>query len=164
MSIELEKIASIDRPVLERLFQYYLHDISEYSGWALEKDGSFSYPIDLLPPYWEKQDHYPYFIVNDGEIAGFSLIRRVPELSQVWEMGQFFVVRKFRGKDHGRSAFEKALYLHSGQWQVRVLIENIPAYHFWKARIDDVSKGDFSEVKRKYHNHNMTYFTFKTSP
>jgi hypothetical protein len=32
MAIDLTRIGVTDKPVLERLFQYYLYDMSEFSG------------------------------------------------------------------------------------------------------------------------------------
>lgn len=161
MPIILTEISSTDKKLFEHLFQYYLYDMSEFSGGAFSRDGTFSYPLDLLSPYWAEKDHHPYFIVSQGEIAGFSLVRRSPENNQVWDMGQFFVLRKFRGKNIGKLALQKSLLRHPGQWQIRVLIDNRPAYHFWRTRINDVAVSNVSEEIRTYHKFNMTFFTFQ---
>lgn len=78
MPTELKGIAEADRQILENLFQYYLYDMSQFAGWPISENGAYTYPEDFLPPYWEDADHYPYFIVCDGEIAGFSLVRPAP--------------------------------------------------------------------------------------
>lgn len=161
MPIELKDIAVTDRPILEHLFQYYLYDMSQFSDWPISDDGTFAYPNNLLPPYWESVDHHPYFIVNKGEIAGFSLVRRSPKNDRIWDMGQFFVLRKFRGGGLGRMAFIKSLNSHQGQWQVRVLPTNQPAYQFWKTTICDIFDGAFSEATKEYDNLSMTFFSFQ---
>jgi predicted acetyltransferase len=160
MPVELLKIAATDRPTVEHLFQCYLHDMSEFTGWSISDDGWFTYPPDLLFPHWEDVDHHPYFIVKEGEIAGFSLVRRSPESDHIWDMGQFFVLRKFRGSGLGRLAFFESLNQHKGKWQVRILPENKPAYQFWKTCIKDGSDGVFDETTKDYKNLKMTFFSF----
>lgn len=161
MPVELKNIAVMDKPKLENLFQFYLYDMSEFAGWPISDDGTFAYPADLLSPYWEQANHHPYFIVSKGEIAGFSLVRRSPENDDLWDMGQFFVLRKFRGTGIGRLAFSKSLKNHHGHWQVRVLPNNRSAYRFWKTTIKEATGGDFSEEEKRYNTLNMTYFSFQ---
>lgn len=76
-------------------------------------------------------------------------------------MGQFFVLRKFRGKGVGRASFSQTLSGKFGQWQVRVLPSNLSAYQFWKNTIGDLSGGAFSEEQKDYNGQNMTYFSFE---
>ncbi|GAB3516324.1 hypothetical protein [Photobacterium alginatilyticum] len=45
--------------------------------------------------------HYPYFIYVDSELAGFALVRRYPSNPAIYDMGQFFVLRKFKGQGVG---------------------------------------------------------------
>lgn len=160
MTTELTRIRRTDWPILANMFQFYLHDMSEFAGWPVSDDGTFQYPADLLAPYWEKADHHPYFIMHKGEVAGFSLVRRFPGNERVWDMGQFFVLRKFRGTGIGRLAFAQSLAKYPGQWQVRVLPENKPAYRFWKTQINDVSGGVFTEAVQGYGRIEMTFFAF----
>ncbi|MFG5384604.1 GNAT family N-acetyltransferase [Yoonia sp. R2-816] len=164
MLIALKEMTAENRRILEQMFQYYLYDMSEFTGWSLSEDGSFSYPTDLLTPYWQEQDHYPYFIICNDEVAGFCLLRRLSADRIIWDMGQFFVLRKFRRHKLGEMAFEKAITLHTGQWQVRVLIANKPAYQFWKRSVTVVSKGNFAETVGSYLGAKMTYFTFRSEP
>ena len=162
MSVELKNVSAADKSIVEHLFQYYLYDMSEFSGWPLSDAGTFTYPSDLLPPYWENPNHHPYFIVSEGEIAGFALVRRSPKNDHVWDMGQFFVLRKFRGLGLGREAFSQALQMHQGDWQVRVLPNNQAAHRFWKTSISDVSNGAYCEAMKEYVGLNMIFFSFHT--
>lgn len=161
MPTELKRIAEADRRILEQMFQYYLYDMSQFAGWPISVNGTYTYPDDLLPPYWEDANHHPYFIVSEGEFAGFSLIRPSPMDDQIWDMGQFFVLRKFRGKGVGRLAFTQSLSGRPGPWHVRVLPSNVSAYQFWKNTIGDLTGGAFSEGSKDYNGLSMTYFSFK---
>ncbi len=148
MLIALKEMTAENRRILEQMFQYYLYDMSEFTGWSLSEDGSFSYPTDLLTPYWQEQDHYPYFITCNDEVAGFCLLRRLSGDRIIWDMGQFFVLRKFRRHKLGEMAFEKAISLHTGQWQVRVLIANKPASILEK-KCRRCVQGEFRGNRRK---------------
>lgn len=150
-----------DRTTLEHLFQLYLHDMSEFCGWPISSDGLYTYPKDLLAPYWENESHCPYFIMSDEEVAGFCLVRPSPTDNGIWDMGQFFVLRKFRGKGVGRMAFLRSLRDRPGHWQVRVLPENLSAYQFWKTAIDRLTNSAFSEAEKEYNGRVMTYFSFE---
>jgi predicted acetyltransferase len=161
MPIELRKIDAIERPVLERLFQYYLYDLSQFADWSVSGDGTFAYPSDLLSPYWAQTDHHPYFITRQGEIAGFSLVRRAPDTDQTWDMGQFFVLRKYRHDGIGRTAFSASVNAHPGQWQVRVLPDNKPAYDFWKRCIARVCDDTPHETTKTYRSIEMAFFSFQ---
>lgn len=74
--MKLEIIPKERRAVLEQMFQLYLHDMSEFMGGPLSRDGRFDVPVGLLDPYWTRPDHWPYFIMQRHEIIGFSLVRR----------------------------------------------------------------------------------------
>ena len=63
----------------------------------------------------------------DGEIAGFSLLRRYPLDKSSFDIGQFFVLSKFKNKGVGRKAFELSVSGFPGKWVVRVLQENVPS-------------------------------------
>lgn len=148
--------------MLERLFQLYLHDMTEFLAFPIEENGTFSIAADLLPPYWERPDHHPYLIRQDGEIAGFSLVRRAPDSDGIWDMGQFGVLRKFRGTGLARRAFHQTLTKHVGDWQVRVLPQNKVAYRFWTSAIRAVASGDVDEAIRDYQGMDMVCLSFRT--
>ncbi len=135
MNIQLIRIEENARHVLENLFGYYIYDMSEYMGWNPNQDGKFTYNPTHLDPYWQQEDHIPFFIYLGAELAGFALIRRYPENPSVYDMAQFFVLRKFKGRGVGRHALAQIVAAFPGQWQIRVLLENSGALHFWKSAV-----------------------------
>lgn len=82
--------------------------------------------------------HYPYFISVDSELAGFALVRRYPSNPAIYDMGQFFVLRKFKGKGIGKQALKSVLERFPGRWQIRVMVENTAALGFWAAAVSSV--------------------------
>ncbi|MHA6266227.1 GNAT family N-acetyltransferase [Aliiroseovarius sp. CAU 1755] len=160
MTISLRPIEQAQRPAFERLFQLYLHDMSQFMRWPVGADGMFAYPQDLLTPYWARDDHWPYFIYADDQIAGFSLARVATDDDAIFDMGQFFTLRAFRGKAVGIEAFHQTVRCHPGQWQVRVLVENTPALGFWTKATAAVAHSGVTVARRDYQQHLMDYYSF----
>lgn len=57
-----------------------------------------------LPDYWEKEDHHPFLIRADGEVAGFAMVRPYSDERGRMEIGEFFVLRKLKRRGIGRQA------------------------------------------------------------
>lgn len=161
MKIELVKAESPE--IIMNLFQYYIYDMSEYTKFKPNVDGTFTVDetVVKLTDYWTFQDHYPYLIMVDDEIAGFSLIRKFPFDKDYFDIGQFFVLRKFKNKGIGRKAFELSVRKHPGKWMTRVLPNNTGAYKFWEKVIMEISTEPPEIKKDLYMNKKMIYFYYK---
>jgi len=133
------------RNIVENLFRYYVYDLSEFGRWACESDGHYRVPSSLLDPHWHRDDHWPYLVYHDNELAGFCLIRRYPHNVQRYDIDQFFILRKFRGMGVAKQAFRLAVASKPGLWQTRVMLENTVALPFWRSAISAVSHGEVSE-------------------
>lgn len=135
MNVSLQKVDMSARAVLENLFQYYIYDMSEFTGWPPANSGLYTFNSTSLDRYWQLTDHVPYFIYADNELAGFVLIRPYPGKLDVLDVEQFFVLRKFKGQGVGKDALAAVLAIHPGQWQIRVLKENSAAFRFWHSAV-----------------------------
>ncbi|KKD59048.1 acetyltransferase [Grimontia sp. AD028] len=144
MTVSLKPIDIRERHVLENLFSYYVYEFSKPLGLSLDSDGKYAFKSETLNPYWLRDDHHPYFILSDGELAGFVLVRRYPPNIAVWDIDQFFVLRKFTGKGIGRKALLAALDKRHGDWQIRILKENIAVLGFWQSAVEALVEGDYS--------------------
>ncbi len=147
MEVSLKEIRLESRHVLENLFPYYIYDMSEYMGWTPNESGLFTYNSDSFDVYWEKSDHVPYFIYFGEELAGFVLVRKYPENDSVYDIAQFFVLRKFKGKGVGKRSLELVVRLFPGKWQIRVLIENGGALNFWKSAVSNIVGDNYEQSK-----------------
>ncbi|KPN64363.1 Predicted acetyltransferase [Aliiroseovarius crassostreae] len=159
--MKLEPIPKERRAAFEQMFQLYLHDMSEFMGWPLSPDGCFEVPEGLLDPYWVRSDHWPYFIVQNKQIIGFSLVRCAPDNPSVFDMGQFFIIRAFRRSDCSVHAFQLSLKAHPGSWQVRVLPDNTPAVRFWRRATGMAAEDGWSEHIDRYGEQDMIFFRFQ---
>lgn len=158
MNIELRRIKDNEKEIVYNLFNYYLYDMSEYTGWGIDSFGKIDFDISILDSYWKEDDHYPYFIICDSEIAGFSLLRKDPSDKSFYDIGQFFVLRKFKGKGVGRKAFELSVSKYPGKWLTRVLTENKGAMYFWLKVISQITSGNYSVRERLYKGNILMNF------
>jgi len=139
MNIELKKASESDYKIIKNLVPYYIYDMSEYMGWDPNGNGHYC-GCDELQEYWEKDNHYPYIILADSKIAGFAMVRPYPNELERTEIGDFFVLRKFKRQEIGKTAAFKLFNLHQGNWLVRVLDSNTGARIFWEKVIKEYTK------------------------
>ena len=139
MKIELVPAELSDREVIVNLWPLYVYDMSEYTGWGPSPEGLYDTEPPPLGPYWRREDHDPNLILCDGELAGFALLRRYPEDLSLYDIGQFFVLRKFKRQRVGREAFKLSVSKTPGQWLTRVLLDNSGALKFWKRVIGEIT-------------------------
>ncbi|WP_413113350.1 GNAT family N-acetyltransferase [Thaumasiovibrio sp. DFM-14] len=144
MEVSLVKIEPKLRSVLENLFQYYVYDMSEFMGFTPNDDGLYAFDSFQLDAYWLRDDHFPYLIFVGSELAGFALVRRYPSNTSIYDIEQFFVLRKFKGKGVGKKALGLVLKSYPGKWQIRILSENIVALNFWKSAVSNVVGSEYS--------------------
>lgn len=134
--VELHAAAREQAPVLENLLQLYAHDFSEYVDIATDDAGRFAYA--RLPLYWTEATRFPFLVKVDGLLAGFVLVSRgslVSGDSQVWDMAEFFVMRRYRRRGIGAALAQEVWRRFPGRWEVRVHERTKPALQFWTAAI-----------------------------
>ncbi|WP_208989866.1 GNAT family N-acetyltransferase [Pseudovibrio brasiliensis] len=113
MSIELKPMTQADVPALMNLFQLYLYDMSKYMHWPISEGGRFEFDENIVLAYFQQADHHPYFIMSGNEIAGFALVRHYPYDAELIDMGQFFILGKFKRQGLGQAALKACLQRHS---------------------------------------------------
>jgi predicted acetyltransferase len=149
MQVTLMRATQDDLPFVKNLVPYYVYDISEYTGWDPDSSGQYG-GCDDLADYWQKPAHHPYLITVAGKVAGFALVRPFPEEPTQTEVGEFFVLRKFRGRGVGRSSAYWLFDTHPGRWLVRVLNRNTGALGFWRRVIWDYADGRVVQTREVY--------------
>lgn len=140
------------RETIENLFQFYVHDFSEF--WLTPqvdhgRDGRFpAYPP--LAAYWEEAGAEPLLIRAEGKIAGFVLIDQHAHSGRGcdFNMGEFFVSRLYRRAGVGRTAAVTAIRARPGLWEIAVARRNLPAQAFWRGVAAAVS-GEMEEIDQE---------------
>jgi predicted acetyltransferase len=148
MLIAVQRAEREQEEVLRRLLQLYAYDFSEILGLEIDADGRFTQPA--LEPYWTDPRHEAFFIRADGRLAGFALVRQGSRLSSdadVWDMEEFFVMRRHRRSGVGSESARQIFDAHRGKWEVRQRRENGGARSFWRAVIAAYSGAAFTEAE-----------------
>jgi len=162
MSIELKPMTQADVPALMNLFQLYLYDMSKYMHWPISEEGRFEFDENIVHAYFRQADHHPYFIMSGSKIAGFALVRRYPYDANLIDMGQFFILGKFKRQRLGQAALKACLQRHPGDWQVRVLPKNTGALSFWTKTITALTNDTHQTSTGDYQGTAMTFIHFSS--
>lgn len=160
--MKLELVIAETTELIRNMFQYYIYDMSEYTKFSPNEDGTYivDESIIQLNNYWTRPNHYPYLIKVDGEIAGFVLLREFPFSKGYNDIGQFFVLRKYKGMGVGREAFRLSVRMHPGKWITRVLPNNQGAYTFWRKVISEIADKSPEVRNEKYMDKEMVFFYY----
>jgi predicted acetyltransferase len=133
-----------NRPVAERLWQLYRHDLSAFRGSMPNADGL--YKPGPLPAYFGDPDRCGYLIYTAAVPAGFALIYGLSGGTRA--IGEFFIVRAARRRGLGRAAAMQILQRHPGPWEMAFQEENPDAARFWRRLVADATGGAYREERR----------------
>jgi predicted acetyltransferase len=128
------------RELLVRLMQLYLHDLSAVESWDVDSTGSFG--DDDLDGCWTDARRHPFVILADGKIAGFAIVDEGSDVTgdpEVFDMAEFFVVRRWRRHRVGHRAVQQLTARFPGRWEVRPFPGYPPGEQFWHRVCSDVS-------------------------
>lgn len=147
MDVELTRAARETAPLLENLFQYYVYDFSESLGLDVGDEGKFAQPS--LAAYWQDTSRHPFLARVAGRYAGFALVHQCSRLTgdpAVYDVAEFFVLRKYRRRGVGAALARQLFDLFPGRWEVRQLLANEAATHFWRSVIGGYTQGRYEQT------------------
>jgi predicted acetyltransferase len=161
MSDHLEVIpaSAEQQPILANLVELYAHDFSEFHDLELGEDGRFGY--DSLPLYWTDPNRHPFLVRSEGKLAGFVLVKQVSSGNEmVWDMAEFFVVRKYRKREIGAAVANNIWKRFPGKWEVRVMHSNQAALPFWERAISAFTGKSIPSVRVPKGGNDWHVFSF----
>ena len=144
MNIELAEATEADRGLVENLLQLYAYDLSEIVGFDANELGRFD-NISIGEP---SRDHWVFIIRFEKRLAGFASVQRGSALAgetDVTDMDEFFVMRKYRRQGVGREVAHRLFDRFPGRWEVREMAQNLPAQDFWRRIIGEYTNGKYEE-------------------
>ena len=168
--IELEKLPVERANILQNLYPYYLHDLSEFQDTLPNQYGLFEsdeityYDKEtFLRVWWQHPDQlFPYIIRINDRPAGFALIGTKPYSGDSdYEIMEFFIVNPYRKKGFAEQAAVKAFSLFNGKWKCAVLPKNLPARSFWQRTISKITSSKYTESQEKTDDSEMVVFRFE---
>jgi predicted acetyltransferase len=134
-----------DRPMLERLWLMFRHDMSSFGGQLPNLDGTFR--TERLDAAFDDRNWVCYvFITPQDRPAGFAIVRGLA--GQVRVLSSFFVVRAMRRSGVGFQAVRAIVAEHPGRWEVAFQDGNAAAVRFWSRAAAELADGDWKEERR----------------
>lgn len=120
-----------DLRCIENLMQFFNHELSAWYPVRLAEHGL--YTLRPKGPYWAEPRTQPFLLRVAGELAGFAVVDGdcVEPERQRYNLGYFFLLRRFRGQGLARQALGQLLQRFPGAWEVYYLARNEFAAHFW---------------------------------
>ncbi|MBB6095964.1 putative acetyltransferase [Povalibacter uvarum] len=147
--VTVEPAAASDAPLISNLWELYAHDLSDVFSLELGSDARFGNP--KLSLYWSEPDRrFPFLIRHGSHIAGFALVARMASVldqSEVFDVAEFFVVRRHRRSGVGREAAFLLWDRFPGKWTVRVSIGNTGGCRFWAEAVARYSDDVVEELR-----------------
>jgi len=147
MEMHIVAVAPSTQEALRNLFQLYAYDFSEILPLDVGETGRF----DVEPPsdaFSTDSWRFPFMLRVDVHIAGFAIVHRKSKLSgadDVWDMAEFFILRRYRRAGIGTAMAHKLFAAHPGKWEVRQRRANVAATAFWKRAIGAYTADRFSD-------------------
>ena len=133
--LRVDQAGAEDWPVIERLWQLYQHDLSEFRHSSPDVEGMFAGRIASYAG--AVPGHRLAYVARLGDLpCGFALVRGLGGEQRV--MGEFFVTRSARGRGIAASFARQVLERHPGRWAVPFQNENPRAAAFWRRLAADV--------------------------
>lgn len=158
LKVKLRKASIEEKPILQNLARFYIYDLSEFQKRKCPENGLFE-DEDYIR-YWEEDGNSAFLIRFGDELAGFALVDRGGSSDAIdHQMGEFFILRKFRGEGVARKAAREIFDEFPGSWEVMALSNNVPAIKFWEKCISHYTNGMYSKSS-EFHETEMVVFRF----
>ncbi|MGW5191264.1 GNAT family N-acetyltransferase [Kribbella sp. NPDC004138] len=134
-----------DRPVMERLWLMFRHDMSEFQGQLPRPDGS--YRTEWLENALTGHPEWAGYVISLGENpVGFCLMRALQQPVHV--LNGFFMVRPVRRSGFGLRAVQEVLAHHPGPCEVAFQASNEKAVRFWQRVATEISSDVWTQEAR----------------
>ena len=144
MEHKLVKVNATQKPLLYRLLQYALFEMSATDGNEMNALGVYEYPwFDL---YFTDDDRDAYLIedANSGAVLGFVMVNQYLQKSaNGHSIAEFLILPKFRRAGLGTAVAKEIFATYGGNWEVEPSLGSRGAEGFWQSVIDFVTNGNF---------------------
>lgn len=147
IELQVDRATRAEKLILRHLLELYQYDLSAIENRDLDPNGLYGY--EYLDQYWTEPGRHPFLVRVDGQIAGFALVNRhtcLPQTEEGMSIGEFFVMKRYRGRGVGERVAVRIFDMFPGLWEVRELAENVGAQAFWRKVIGRYTRGEFKEV------------------
>jgi predicted acetyltransferase len=146
---------------IENMMQFYNYDLSESLPIDFAETGL--YKLRPKEQYWSKRGVVPFVIYVDEALAGFAVMDdEVIQPESDYNMGYFFIARRYRGRGVGKQVAIKLFAQFPGAWEIYFYTDNKAASQFWNAVIAKSLAHDVAISAQIIDGEPCTLFSFST--
>ena len=148
MEIKIDQISSQDKPHLKTMLLDYFKEIDNSKIVQTENDETIDYPF--LDSYWNEVGRLPLKVLYQNEWIGFALVNEwttVKEFDAEKSIAEFYVQKESRRKGIGKAIAFQLFNQFKTKWEIRQSSTNLSAIKFWRAVVNEFTRGDFLEIK-----------------
>lgn len=124
----IQVIPKSNKENLRKYFNDYLIELSEFDP-HIKFDPNGTPIYKWFDCYFTDYGRYPFYLIIDGKMAGFCMIREVD--NNHYEIGEFCVLKEFRGNDNALWFAKECTDLFDGKIDFSTRHSNIRAIKFW---------------------------------
>ncbi len=144
-TVSVRRARAADRPMVERLWLMFRHDMSEFGGQLPNPDGTFR--AERIAAAFDDRNWAGYvFTGPEDRPVGFAIIRSLDGPARV--LNSFFVVRSMRRAGVGMQAVSAIVAEHPGPWEVAFQDANAAAVSFWRRVATELAGDSWTEEHR----------------
>ena len=148
-------------PAIENLLQFYFYELSAWYPIRFGEDGR--YPIGAKTDYLAHAGTHAWLILVDEELAGVAIVDdELADARRDFNLGYFFVGRRFRGLGVGSAAFGGLLARYPGAWELYYLARNEAAAGFWPQAFERAGVRDVDVSRVIAHDEACVMHRFAT--
>lgn len=136
-----------DFATIQNMAQFYIYDASRECEVLISNNGSYN--VTNYQIYFQEEGRLAFLIKVEDELAGFVLLNQAGTNAKTkWNMGEFFILRKFQRKGIGTQVAHQIWNMYPAFWEVSVIPENNKALMFWRYVISSFTNGNYLEDKK----------------
>jgi predicted acetyltransferase len=144
MDIRVDQAPIEEKSLIRNMLELYVYDFSEFAGFDLNQHGLYGYRY--LDHYWSEPNRFPFIVRVDDKLAGFALVIQFDRGDHVeTRFGEFFIMRKYRGRGVGEEVTRQVVERFPGHWVITEIASNTGAQQFWRTVLGRLVNGEFTE-------------------
>ena len=161
MEIEIKLAEYDEKPLLKKMLELHLYDLSIFDDYDLSKFGEYGYRyLDL---YWTEADRFPFILRINKKLAGFALINKFAHTGRIDRaVAEFFVLKKYRRRGIGKKLALEIFQQFPGRWEVCTSANNLVAEQFWQNTIEQFAPDNIEKVKDRIDDRKVIIWTFNS--
>lgn len=146
-NIDITSVEIDEKEILRNLLEKYDYEFSQYDQRDVNKLGLYGYKY--LDNYWTEENRWAYFVLVDGNLAGFAMVNDFPEAHEEtdYSLAEFFIMYKYRRRGVGKYVAKKLFDMFKGRWQLKRHPENSSSVYFWDNVVNEYTNGNYRLVK-----------------